>query len=167
MILIALGANLPSRYGSAEETLCAAMKAMQTRGLSITACSRIWLTAPVPKSDQPFYRNAVAQVETALTAHTVLETLHEIEAEFGRVRSVRNAPRCLDLDLLAYHDMILTEDEGLSLPHPRMHERAFVLGPLCDIAPDWTHPVLQKTAREIYGALPADHMASPAEELAA
>jgi 2-amino-4-hydroxy-6-hydroxymethyldihydropteridine diphosphokinase len=145
VILIALGANLAGLFGSPEEALVKAIDEIERRGVSVVAKSRIWITPPVPVSDQPDYRNAVISVDTELSPQAVLGLLHGIEADFGRTRFVRNEARIIDLDLIAHHDWIIADDE-LELPHPRMHQRAFVLVPLCDIAPDWIHPVLKKSA---------------------
>ncbi len=159
MIFVALGANLPSRFGAPHETLAAARAAMEARGVSLVAVSSTWLTAPVPISDQPWYHNEVVAVETALSPFRLLETLQAIEDDFGRVRSVRNAPRLLDLDLIAYNDQVLDKPE-LIVPHPRMHERAFVLLPLQEIAPpDWMHPVLKRPLSALVKVLPADQSA--------
>ena len=144
MILIALGANLPGRCGPPPATLAAAKEAMEKRGIRVLRSSATYLTAPVPASDQPWYHNAVVHVETDLSPLRLLEALQEIESDLGRVRGARNAARIIDLDLLAYNDEILDRPE-LIVPHPRMHERAFVLTPLRDIAPDWAHPVLGET----------------------
>lgn len=162
MILIALGANLPSKFGTPRDTLKEAVKAMGAAGLKIAAVSRLWLTAPVPVSDQPWYHNAVAAIETDLPPLELLAKLQKIENEFGRVREVRNEPRVLDLDLLAYHDQILDLPE-LILPHPRLHERAFVLLPLRDIAPDWQHPLRYEKLSDFIDAIPDDQKAEPAE----
>jgi 2-amino-4-hydroxy-6-hydroxymethyldihydropteridine diphosphokinase len=141
MILVALGANLPSpAHGGPRETLEAALVALAQAGLDIVRRSAWYETAPVPISDQPWYVNGVACVGTALGPVELLETLHRIEAEFGRVREAVNAPRVLDLDLLAHGDLI--GDGWPVLPHPRLHERAFVLRPLADVAPGWRHPRL-------------------------
>ncbi|WP_421780116.1 2-amino-4-hydroxy-6-hydroxymethyldihydropteridine diphosphokinase [Kiloniella litopenaei] len=119
-----------------------------------------WLkTAPVPISDAPWYVNAVAQIKTALPPNELLELLHRIEDEFGRVRPFVNAPRILDLDLIAYDDFISTPGDHLVVPHPRMHERAFVLLPLLDIDEDWLHPVIGKTAKELSKTIPVDQEA--------
>jgi len=139
LILIGLGANLPSAYGEPPATLRAALDRLLAAGVRITGLSRFWRSAPVPASDQPWYVNAVAVVETDLPPESLLALLHQIEEEFGRVRSVVNAPRLIDLDLLAYGREVRTEG-ALLLPHPRMTERAFVLLPLSDIAPGWRHP---------------------------
>lgn len=102
-------------------------------------CSAIYRSAPVGRLDQPDFINAVAQIETALTPHDLLKALLEIECRRGRVRELLNAPRILDLDLLLYADLQCHEP-GLTLPHPRMHQRAFVLQPLMEIAPDCCIP---------------------------
>lgn len=159
MIFIALGANLPLANGqSPEMTLEAAKAALEARGVKIIKSSRTWLTAPVPVSDQPWYRNAVIEVETHLPALDLLSALHEIEMEFGRIRSVQNAARILDLDLLAYHDQAIVTAH-VAIPHPRMHERGFVLHPLYEISPQWIHPILKKSVVEMMadmGIMPVD-----------
>lgn len=150
MKLVALGANLESRYGSPVSTLEAARAELNARGLKIAARSRIWKTAPVP-AGQPWYYNQIVVVETDLQALDLLRLLLSIEADFGRVREARNAPRVLDLDLLAYDDAVLREDEECLVPHPRMHERSFVLLPLRDIAPFWRHPALGRDVVDLLG----------------
>lgn len=163
MIIVALGANLPSRFGSPERTLRKALEALNDAGVRILNASSIWLTAPVPVSDQPWYRNMAVSVETAKSPYELLETLQAIEARFGRVRTVRNAPRLLDLDLIAYGDAILDRPE-LIVPHPRMHRRAFVLLPMREVAPDdWLHPVLGLSLDELIANLPAGQEARAAE----
>ncbi|CAM5768744.1 hypothetical protein LMIY3S_02601 [Labrys miyagiensis] len=144
MIFIALGANLPSREGAPRETLRRAISALASRGLKITARSRTYITEPVPRSRQPWYANQVIAVETRLPPHGVLQLLLDVEHLFGRERSERNAARTLDLDLIAYEREII-DTPDLIVPHPRMHERAFVLAPLSDIAPEWRHPVTGET----------------------
>ena len=153
MILIALGANLTGPYGSPEETLKMAMVTLENAGVHIVAKSSIWVTKPVPASDQPLYRNAVVAVHTKRAASALLDLLHTIEADFGRVRMERNEARVLDLDLIAYGNLVI-QSEDIYIPHPRMHERGFVLVPLCEIGACWTHPVLQKTAEELLAMLP-------------
>lgn len=153
MIFIALGANLPSRHGSPLETLIAARNAMGRKGVSVQASSRVWLTAPVPVSDQPFYHNAVIQVETNMDPRALLSCLAGIENDFGRVRVKRNEARVLDLDLISYRDCLIGVDD-LIIPHPRLHQRAFVLMPLRDIAPSWVHPGLQKSVPTMIADLP-------------
>ena len=166
MILIALGANLAGPFGAPEDNIKAAMTALKVRGVKIVQSSRIWLTAPVPASDQPMYRNSVIAVETDKTLPELFRTLKLIERDFGRSSAERNAPRVIDLDLIAYGKTVTTT-EGLSVPHPRMHRRAFVLQPLREIAPDWVHPVLKKTTSELLANLPAGQEARPLETRAA
>jgi 2-amino-4-hydroxy-6-hydroxymethyldihydropteridine diphosphokinase len=96
----------------------------------------------------PDYLNGLVVVETALSPHQTLAALRRIEAAFGRRRDASNAPRTLDLDLIA-HGRLVLDEPGLTLPHPRAHERLFVMGPLAEIAPEWRHPVLGETAAEL------------------
>lgn len=151
-VLIAVGANLPSRFGGPREACEEAVRRLEETGLRVCAVSNWYETAPVPLSDQPWYVNGVARVETDLPPKQVLAILHRIEAEMGRVRTVKNAPRVIDLDLLAHGVHVV--DDDLVLPHPRLSERAFVLYPLRDVAPDWRHPVTGRRAGDLIGALP-------------
>lgn len=162
MILIGLGTNLCGTFGSPEELLRAAVQSLRQEGLTILAASRVWVTAPVPVSDQPWYRNAVIAVQSPLDPPELMHRLLETEKKFGRVRSVPNAPRTLDLDLLDYDGQIM-DTPLLILPHPRMHARAFVLRPLAEIAPGWSHPVLKRTLSALIAALPPDQAAEPVE----
>lgn len=160
MILIGLGANLPNpRFGAPKATLAAALEELDGRGVRVTARSRWYTSAPVPASDQPDYVNAVVAVESALGPEELLAMLLDIEGRFGRRRSVPNAARIIDLDLLAYDDLVRESPEFPPvLPHPRMAGRAFVLRPLCDIAPDWRHPVTGATAAELARAVAGDEV---------
>lgn len=162
MILIGLGGNLPGMLGGVRATLEAALAALEQEGVRVAARSRWYRTAPLPPSDQPDFVNAVVAVETALGPRDLLAALHRVEARFGRSRGAANAARTLDLDLLAYGDRVdAGEDGGPVLPHPRLHQRAFVLLPLAEIAPDWRHPRLGVTARELAAALPPGQDAAP------
>lgn len=152
MIIIALGANLNSRYGSPEDTIERAKDALKSSGVAIRQSSRTWMTAPVPASDQPWYRNAVISVDTGLRPRALMALLLDIESSFGRIRGERNAPRVIDLDLIAYYDVII-EEEGLQIPHPRMEDRAFVLVPMQEILPNWRHPVLDLSVSDMVGNL--------------
>ena len=165
MILIALGANLPSRFGSPADTLKAAQKAMEERGIKIIKSARIWLTAPVPFDvDQDWYHNSIVAVETDLSPRDLLQTLFDIEAEFGRVRTVKNAPRLLDLDLIAYDETVMEDQEDLILPHPRMHERLFVLKPLEEIDKNWVHPKTKQTLEQMIASCSEEQEARVIEE---
>ena len=165
MIYIALGANLPSRYGTPAQTLGAAKEALQAKGVRLMHSSHIWLTAPVPfDPDIPYYHNAVIAVETDLPADELLTLMLGIEADFGRVRTSRNAPRILDLDLIAYHDRVIKQDDFLIVPHPRMHERGFVLNPLKEIAKNWVHPVSGLSIEALTETLPAGQEAKIIEQ---
>ena len=127
---IGLGANL----GDAQATLKRAAQALSdTAGIGNLVLARFYRTAPIDSSG-PDYVNTVASVQTSLSASDLLAVLQKIELEFGRARPYRNAPRTLDLDLLLYGTQIINEPD-LIVPHPRMHERAFVLKPLSDLAP--------------------------------
>jgi 2-amino-4-hydroxy-6-hydroxymethyldihydropteridine diphosphokinase len=142
MILIGIGANLEHpRFGSPRDTCEAALATLGERGVTVLARSRWYQSAPVPPSDQPWYVNAVASLESNLAPGALLAVLHAVEKDFGRARRVRNAPRVLDLDLLAHGRAVSAPGENPVLPHPRMAERAFVVLPLAELAPDWRHPV--------------------------
>ena len=162
LIIVALGANLPSRFGSPAQTLDKACVRMNALGVKIIKRSRTWITAPVPISDQPWYHNEIVSVDTSLSSYELLEQLQTIEKEFGRVRTIRNAPRVLDLDLIAYNDEVLSKPE-LIVPHPRMHQRAFVLLPLRDVVKQWHHPTLHVSLDDLISNLPKDQKAIPLE----
>jgi 2-amino-4-hydroxy-6-hydroxymethyldihydropteridine diphosphokinase len=162
VILIGLGANLPSPgYGAPKATLTAALERFEAAGLHVTARSRWYESEAVPKSAQPNFTNAVVRVETKLAPAALLALLHRIEKDFGRVRAARNAPRVIDLDIIAYGDKVTRGETVPLLPHPRMHERAFVLMPLREIAPRWYHPFLGRTVDELIDALPRNQDARP------
>jgi 2-amino-4-hydroxy-6-hydroxymethyldihydropteridine diphosphokinase len=153
MILIALGANLPSSAGNPADTIRAALRALEKKGIAVAAVSSFYKSEAWPNPSDPPFVNAVARIETGLQPKELLDTLHSVETAFGRVRAERNAPRTLDLDLVDYNGNI--ESGTLELPHPRLAERAFVLIPLRDVAPDWQHPVGGKSVDELIAALPA------------
>ena len=133
---IALGANLGNPVATVQAAILALRKLPQTE---FVAASSLYRTAPVGLKHQPDFINAVVQLVAVAPAPTLLQALFDIEARFGRRRSVKNAPRTLDLDLLLYGDE-LSDDLQLPLPHPRLHERAFVLAPLAEIAPQLVIP---------------------------
>lgn len=133
---VALGSNLSQPDAQVNQAFDALARLPDT---SLVARSSLYRSAPVGYADQPDFINAVACIETRLAPHDLLQSLLGIEHEFGRVREFRNAPRTLDLDLLLYDDLQFHEP-GLTLPHPRMHERAFVLLPLLEIDPNCAIP---------------------------
>jgi 2-amino-4-hydroxy-6-hydroxymethyldihydropteridine diphosphokinase len=166
MILIGMGANLPTAFGSPRESLVSALDLLPSLGISVVRCSSFYSTPAVAHDVQPAYVNAVAVVNAALSAPELLAALHRLEAEFGRVRRVRWAPRTLDLDLLDYHGQIVASegprgaDAGsgilpLALPHPGLVGRGFVLVPLAEVAPDWRHPVSGLNAKGLIQRLMA------------
>ena len=133
---VALGANL----GDPRATVTAALAALaDIPTTTVAACSSLYQTAPVGLKHQPDFINAVAAIDTGLAPLALLEALFALEARFGRSRSIRNAARTLDLDLLLHGETRLDEPR-LTLPHPRMHQRAFVLAPLAEIAPECQIP---------------------------
>ena len=158
MILVALGANLESVAGAPAATLAAALGAMFAQRIRVLKVSPLYRTPAWPDPSDPPFTNAVALVQTPLGPAGLLAALHTIEAAFGRERTHPNAPRTLDLDLIDYDGRV--EEGPPVLPHPRIAERAFVLRPLADIAPHWTHPVTQQTVAALLAALPAADLAA-------
>lgn len=151
---IALGSNLPSPIGSSEQTLQYAIQRLRDLG-AVTAISCFLRTAPVGFTDQPDFLNAAVLLQTTLPPVALLHELLVIEQEARRDRShgIPKGPRSLDMDLLLYGDSVL-ENAELTLPHPEMHRRRFVLQPLAEIAPHLRHPVIGRTIEELLRDLP-------------
>jgi 2-amino-4-hydroxy-6-hydroxymethyldihydropteridine diphosphokinase len=151
---VGLGSNLHSSAGTPAQTIEAAIRALEQIG-KVTARSSLYETAPVGITEQPAFVNAVAALEVAESPDALLEKLLEIERKFGRDRktSAPKGPRTLDLDLLLV-DGLIVNTPTLSLPHPALAERRFVLAPLAEIAPSLRHPVLHATMRDQLTALP-------------
>ena len=154
-LYIGLGANLtPIGYKSPREGCEAALATLSAEGIFPEKISNWYETAPVPVSDQPWYLNAVALATTSGDATMTLAALHRIEAQFGRVRGVPNCARVLDMDLLDFAGNC-NQDSKLTLPHPRMHQRAFVLFPLRELCPGWSHPVSGISIDDLIARLPS------------
>ncbi|HEV2133564.1 MAG TPA: 2-amino-4-hydroxy-6-hydroxymethyldihydropteridine diphosphokinase [Terracidiphilus sp.] len=146
---IGMGANLPSCAGSPEATLAAAEERLAALG-RVAAKSSLYSTEPVGYTEQPRFVNAVVALETEASARQLLDALMRIEKELGRDRAnaIPNGPRTLDLDILLFGDSVIDEP-GLRIPHPRLAERAFVLVPLNEIAPEAVEPRIRRTIREL------------------
>jgi len=159
-VIVALGSNLPGDYPDVPALLEAALKALPAHGLTVLARSPWWRSAAWPDPAMPAYTNGVVLVETALSVRATLLQLHRIEAAFGRRRAEPNAPRTLDLDLIA-HGRAVVEEGGVTVPHPRAHERRFVMGPLAQVAPDWRHPTVNRRAVDLANTAQVGRDAAP------
>ena len=162
MIFIGIGSNLPSdMYGVPQANCEGAVGILEERGLAVTGRGRWYESAPVPVSDQPWFVNGVVTVVTDLSPQALLDLLHDVEYAFGRVRRARNEARILDLDLIAYDELVIEDRQGAVVPHPRLHQRAFVLLPMRELEPDWVHPVLKTSIGELVSALAGDQEIRP------
>ena len=159
MILIAIGANLPGEGGASPVDTCEAAVAeiCAIPGLALRVQSPWYRSQAVPVSDQPDYCNGVVRMSGDIEPRALLRALQAIETRFGRMRSVPNAARTLDLDIIDIRGVVCGEPD-LVLPHPRAHERAFVLRPLQDVAPGWHHPVLQRNVAMLVADLPPQNI---------
>ncbi|GLR68037.1 7,8-dihydro-6-hydroxymethylpterin-pyrophosphokina se [Acidocella aquatica] len=155
MILIAIGANLTGVDGSTPVETCRAAVPLlcSISGLSFVALSNWYRTAPQPRGGQPDYCNGVIRFFGEIGPVELLTRLHEIEAHFGRRRAEPNAARTLDLDIIDLNGMIRATPDPI-LPHPRAHQRAFVLRPILDVAPGWRHPTLRQNVATLLAELP-------------
>ena len=145
--------GLGSNVGDKADNIKKALEILdQFDGLKIVKVSSFYETEPVGYEDQDWFVNAVAKIETTLTAEQLLSIFKRAEKQIGRKDRVRWGPREIDLDLLFY-DQIIVNTNDLIIPHPGLHERAFVLAPLAEIAPDFVHPIMKKTIAELLAGL--------------
>lgn len=144
--------SLGSNMGERRETLRSALSALEKKGVEILAVSEFIETAPYGKTDQAAFVNCAAKIRTGHTARGLLKLTLETEAELGRVRLVRWGPRTIDIDIIFFGQEILNEPD-LTVPHYDLHNREFVLGPLCELEPDFVHPVLNATIAELLARL--------------
>lgn len=159
-VIVALGCNDKGVWASCREALEAALARFRAEGIDVVARSSWWASQAWPDPTDPPFLNGVAIVRTAHDPHALMAALGRIEEAFGRRRGARNAPRTLDLDLIAY-GREQGDCDGLILPHPRAAERRFVMGPLAEIAPGWAHPVLGDTASRLASCASVGHDAHP------
>jgi 2-amino-4-hydroxy-6-hydroxymethyldihydropteridine diphosphokinase len=149
---LSLGSNSGDRAAHLNKAV-----AQLTKAVSVRAVSGVYETQPVDVPNQPWFLNCVAEIETDLTPRELLNLALQIEAEMGRLRTREKGPRNIDIDIILFGDCVIDES-GLTIPHPAMHQRRFVLEPLVEIAPQATHPKLRKTARELLADLPEDQI---------
>lgn len=150
---LSTGSNLGDKLANCRSGLAALGR---EKGVRLVSVSHFYLTEPMEYSEQPWFVNAAACIRTDLDPFDLLSLLKSLEQQAGRVTGgIRFGPRVLDFDIIFYNDAVV-ETPRLVLPHPRLHEREFVLRPICDLAPDWTHPILGRTASELLAALSPD-----------
>lgn len=155
MILVGIGGNLPSAFGSPPQTFQSALRMLERRGVKVLGLSSLYVSPPWPAKAGPEFSNQVAIVDTGLGPGAFLKMLLGIEGLHGRVRTGLWAPRTLDLDILDFHGLI-TDFDHLALPHPWVEERVFALKPIAEIAPGWRHPISGRSAAEALAALSSE-----------
>lgn len=153
MIIVALGSNQTGNWGNPEETVRRALLELDRSGVRVLKASRLILSAPFGKTNQPAFVNGVARVATHLPPQALMQRLHMVERQAGRKRNLRWGPRTLDLDLIDYHGLV--RRSTLTLPHPGVASRIFVLKPLAELEPSWRHPVLHQSAAMLLRRLDA------------
>lgn len=147
-VIVALGCNDKGAWRDCREALEAALARLRPHGIDVVARSSWWRSAAWPDPSDPPFLNGVVIVRTEHDPHALMQALGRIEEAFGRQRTTPNAPRVLDLDLIAY-GRLSGDLDGLILPHPRAADRKFVMGPLAEVAGNWTHPVSGLAARDL------------------
>ncbi len=152
VVYLSIGANLGSRYETCKQAIAMLDK---VAGLSVRQVSSAWETEPVGLTDQPQFINLAVGIDSALTPRDLHLACQTIENKLGRKRVQRWGPRLIDLDILLQEDLVLDED-GLVIPHKRLHERRFVLAPLAELAPDLIHPKTKKTVAQMLSELGPD-----------
>ena len=150
-VYLALGSNI----GDRESNLRAAIESMTSAGISVLRESPVYETEPVGYAAQRWFLNMVVEAETVLFPVQLLTRINKVERALGRVRTIPNGPRTIDIDILLYGNSVIRTPR-LEIPHPRMHERRFVLAPLAQLAPDLRHPVSRKTVRQMLNEAPPE-----------
>lgn len=155
IVYLGLGSNKGDKEGQIKKALI-----LISNICDIKRVSPLYLTQPVGYAEQEWFLNCVAEVETEADPKKLLSAFKSIEKKLRRTKTVKNGPRAIDIDILFYADQIVTTKD-LVIPHPRLHERLFVLQPMMDLNPEFVHPVFQKTIRELYAQQPWAETVTP------